>query len=49
MLRFLDTLATSRRAIALYERSGFVRIDRYNENEKADIFMRLEIKGNDVI
>lgn len=46
---FLDTLATSRRALALYERSGFVRIDRYNENEKADIFMRLEIKGNDVI
>lgn len=43
---FLDTLATSKRALALYEKLGFVRTDRYNDNRVADIFMRLEIKGN---
>lgn len=44
----LDTLATSKRALALYEKMGFVRTDRYNDNRMADIFMRLQIKGNNL-
>lgn len=44
----LDTLATSKRALALYEKMGFVSTDRYNDNRMADIFMRLQIKGNNL-
>ena len=39
----LDTLSTSVRALALYEKVGFVRTERYNENHDADIFMVLKI------
>lgn len=40
---YLDTLSTSRRALTLYEKTGFVRTERYNENYDADIFMVLKI------
>lgn len=39
----LDTLSTSVRALALYEKAGFVQTERYNENYDADIFMVLKI------
>lgn len=41
----LDTLASSKAAISLYEKTGFVRTQRYNDNEKADIFMILKFDG----
>ncbi|MCR4795040.1 MULTISPECIES: GNAT family N-acetyltransferase [Ruminococcus] len=37
----LDTMSTYDKAVRLYERLGFVYIDRYNANERADIFMKL--------
>ncbi len=40
---YLDTLSTSRRALALYEKAGFIQTERYNENHDADIFMVLKI------
>ena len=40
---YLDTLSTSARALILYEKAGFVRTERYNENYDADIFMVLKI------
>lgn len=40
---YLDTLSTSRRALSLYEKTGFVQTGRYNENYDADIFMVLKI------
>ena len=40
---YLYTLSTSVRALTLYEKAGFVRTERYNENYDADIFMVLEI------
>jgi len=40
----LDTISTkSERAIHLYERMGFERIERYNQNELADVFMKLNL------
>ena len=40
---YLDTLSTSARALILYEKAGFVRTERYNENYDADIFMVLKL------
>lgn len=40
---YLDTLSTSARALTLYEKTGFVRTERYNENYDADIFMVLKL------
>ena len=40
---YLDTLSISRRALSLYEKVGFVRTERYNENYDADIFMVLKL------
>lgn len=40
---YLDTLSTSTRAIRLYEKAGFRRIERYNENFVADVFMVKEL------
>ena len=36
---FLDTMSGYDRAMRLYEKMGFVRTDRYNDNERADVFM----------
>ena len=40
---YLDTLSSSRRAVCLYEKAGFERTERYNENYTADIFMVLKL------
>ena len=42
---YLDTLSTSKKAISLYEKMGFTRIERYNDNDKADVFMVLKLHG----
>ena len=39
----LDSMSKYKSALHLYERAGFVRIDRFNDNPYADIFMRLKI------
>lgn len=41
---YLDSLSTSIKAIALYRKAGFVDTDRYNQNERSDVFMCLELK-----
>lgn len=38
---YLDTLSTSKEAIRLYKKIGFVDTKRYNENKIADVFMEL--------
>ena len=40
---YLDSLSSGRRAVRLYEKAGFERTERYNDNEKADIFMVLKL------
>lgn len=42
---YLDTISTSKRAIDLYQRIGFITTERYNENPIADVFMVLELNG----
>ena len=39
----LDTTTGSRAALALFRRSGFVEIPRYNDNPVAEIFMELPL------
>ncbi len=41
---YLDTLSSSHKAISLYEKMGFIRIERYNTNYTADIFMVLKLR-----
>lgn len=41
---YLDTLSSSKQAISLYEKIGFARIGRYNNNDAADIFMALKLQ-----
>jgi len=43
---YLDSLSTSIKAIALYRKAGFVDIKRYNQNERSDVFMCLELKDD---
>ncbi len=40
---YLDTFATSKKAINLYQKAGFVLTERYNQNKAADVFMVLDI------
>jgi ribosomal protein S18 acetylase RimI-like enzyme len=40
---YLDTLSSSKKAISLYEKMGFVRTERYNANNIADVFMVLKL------
>ena len=40
---YLDTTDEMKAAARLYERSGYVRCGRYNENPQATIFMRKEL------
>ena len=40
---YLDTLTSSKKAIALYQSAGFMETQRYNENETADLFMVLNL------
>lgn len=41
---YLDSLSTSTKAIGLYRRFGFTDTERYNENERSDVFMVLDLK-----
>lgn len=41
---YLDSLSTSKKALALYRKVGFIPTERYNQNEFADIFMVLSLK-----
>jgi GNAT superfamily N-acetyltransferase len=40
---YLDTAADMKRAARFYERKGFLRCERYNENPQAAIFMKKAI------
>ena len=40
---YLDSLSTSERAVALYRRTGFVDTERYNDSERSDVFMVLDL------
>ena len=41
---YLDSIASkSEAAIAIYKQFGFEEITRYNDNEHADVFMRLKL------
>ncbi len=39
----LDSISSYHDALRLYEKTGFVPIDRYNDNSYADVFMKLEL------
>ena len=39
----LDTVSTYENALRLYEKLGFVPTERYNDNQKADVFMSMEL------
>ena len=43
---YLDTMSSSRKAIALYEKAGFVMTDRYNKSPFTDVFMVMPIRQN---
>jgi ribosomal protein S18 acetylase RimI-like enzyme len=40
----LDTMSAYERALRLYEKMGFQRCERYNSNERANIFMELYLE-----
>lgn len=42
---YLDTLSTSKEAISLYKKMGFVITERYNSNDTADVFMVLRLSA----
>jgi ribosomal protein S18 acetylase RimI-like enzyme len=41
---YLDTTDDLKAAVAFYERHGYLRCDRYNDNPQATIFMRKKIR-----
>jgi len=41
---YLDTTDDLKAAIAFYERHGYIRCDRYNDNPQATIFMRKQLR-----
>lgn len=43
---YLDTISSSKNAIYLYEKMGFIRIERYNSNSVANIFMVLKLTSS---
>ena len=45
----LDTVSTYDKALRLYKKMGFRTIDRYNNNERADVFMMKELNSEAVI
>ena len=42
---YLDSMQSHSRALKLYRSLGFRETERYNDNEKADIFMVLDLQG----
>lgn len=45
-LMYLDSLSTSKKAIALYRRTGFIDTEKYDQNKRSDVFMVLDLKSN---
>lgn len=43
---YLDSLSTSKKAISLYRKVGFVETERYNQNEHSDVFMILDLNNS---
>lgn len=41
---YLDSLSTSKKALVLYHKAGFVQTEQYNQNKFADIFMVLNLQ-----
>ena len=41
----LDSMSQYKEALKLYERFGFKSFERYNDNQYADVFMRLDLKN----
>ncbi len=41
----LDSMSQYKEALKLYERFGFKSYERYNDNQYADVFMRLDLKN----
>ena len=41
----LDSMSQYKEALKLYERFGFKSCERYNDNQYADVFMRLDLKN----
>ena len=42
---YLDSYDDLKAAIAVYEKRGYARCERYNENPQATVFMRKNIAG----
>ena len=40
---YLDTFSTSTKAVGLYRSCGFRECERYNDNERSDVFMCLDL------
>ncbi len=40
---YLDSLSTSKKAIALYRKTGFVDTEKYNSSVRSDVFMVLDL------
>ena len=40
---FLDTFSTSTKAIRLYKKCGFKNCEKYNNSERSDVFMCLDL------
>ena len=40
---YLDSLSTSKKALDLYGKVGFVQTERYNQSQTADVFMALKL------
>lgn len=41
----LDSMSQYKDALKLYERLGFTTCDRYNDNQYADVFLRLDLEN----
>ena len=46
---YLDTLSTSKKAIALYRKMGFADTEKYFESVRSDVFMVLNLDSNNYI
>ena len=41
---YLDSLLTSKKALGLYHKTGFINTQKYNSSERSDVFMVLALK-----
>ena len=44
----LDTMTRHEKALRLYKKMGFEQCERYNDNDKAEIFMELLLKKSNI-